>query len=286
MCRHSRARSNIAGEKVNRRWSACAEAAPNEGDAWELTLDAVGRFYERVLGRKADLQDATTRPVGCSVELIGGIYPEKATLLVSERGNCTSRWRLMEDPAFAPEPFNALAQRSVYKTMRASLRTPFALLSKKLSVFPEGSRRSRRSLGRGTRDPHLGTSNPGSAFRRAKIRIHGDYHLGQALHTGKDFVILDFEGEPARALSERKLKRSPLRDVTGMMRSFQYAAYSALWQPSMRLEDIPFLERWRDLWDRQIGSIFLARLSRGHAQTLSSFLKGRGASGWPQSVSA
>jgi maltose alpha-D-glucosyltransferase/alpha-amylase len=91
----------------------------------------------------------------------------------------------------------------------------------------------------------------------AKIRIHGDYHLGQVLYTGKDFVILDFEGEPARALSERKLKRSSLRDVTGMMRSFQYAAYSALWQPAMRTEDVPFLERWADLWYREMSSVFL-----------------------------
>ena len=94
-----------------------------------------------------------------------------------------------------------------------------------------------------------------------KIRIHGDYHLGQALYTGKDFVILDFEGEPARPLSERKLKRSALRDVAGMMRSFQYAAYSALWQPSMRTEDVPFLERWADLWYRQMSATFLAELS-------------------------
>jgi maltose alpha-D-glucosyltransferase/alpha-amylase len=91
----------------------------------------------------------------------------------------------------------------------------------------------------------------------AKIRIHGDYHLGQVLYTGKDFIILDFEGEPARALSERKLKRSALRDVAGMMRSYQYAAYSALWQPSMRTEDIPFLERWADFWYRQMSGVFL-----------------------------
>jgi len=73
----------------------------------------------------------------------------------------------------------------------------------------------------------------------------------------KRFVILDFEGEPARPLSERKLKRSALRDVAGMMRSFQYAAYSALWQPAMRAEDVPFLERWADLWYRQMSSTFL-----------------------------
>src|SRR5207237_7111816 len=80
----------------------------------------------------------------------------------------------------------------------------------------------------------------------AKIRIHGDYHLGQVLSTGKDFIILDFEGEPARPMSERKLKRSALRDVAGMMRSFQYDAYSALWQPDMHTEDVTFLDLWDD----------------------------------------
>src|SRR5262249_38589680 len=80
---------------------------------------------------------------------------------------------------------------------------------------------------------------------------------GQLVDTGKDFVILDFEGEPARPLSERKLKRSVLRDVAGMMRSFQYGAYSALWQPAMRKEDVPFLEHWADLWYRHMNSVFL-----------------------------
>ena len=234
-------------------------AVTNEGDVWSLTLDAVGRYYERVLGRKADLQNEIAPPGALLDELFGGVYPEKMKLLGQRTGELhLALASYPDDPAFRPEPFNAMAQRSVYQNMRASLRRAFTLLEKKLCDLPATFRdeakevlsaehevlaREKRLLDRRT--------------NAAKIRIHGDYHLGQLLYTGKDFVILDFEGEPARPLSERKLKRSALRDVAGMMRSFQYAAYSALWQPAMRKEDVPFLERWADLWYRHMGSVFL-----------------------------
>jgi maltose alpha-D-glucosyltransferase/alpha-amylase len=234
-------------------------AAPNEGDVWTRTVDAVGRYYDRVLERKAGLQNEST-PAGALLgELIGGVYPEKVKLFGQRTGELhLALASSTDDPAFRPEPFNAMTQRSVYQTMRTSLRRTFTLLEKKLPDLSRAFRdeakevlaaeqeilvREKRLLDRRT--------------NAAKIRIHGDYHLGQLLYTGKDFVILDFEGEPARPLSDRKLKRSGLRDVAGMMRSFQYAAYSALWQPAMRKEDVPFLERWADLWYREISSVFL-----------------------------
>ena len=235
------------------------EAVANEGDVWTLTVDALGRFYERVLERKADLQSETTSPGALLEELVGGVYPEKVNLLGQRTGELHLALASRTDnPAFAPEPFNSMTQRSVYQSMRTSLRRAFTSLEKKLSDVPAKFRdeakevlaaekeilaREKRLLDRRT--------------NAAKIRIHGDYHLGQLVYTGKDFVILDFEGEPARPLSDRKMKRSALRDVAGMMRSFQYAAYAALWQPAMRKEDVPFLESWADLWYRQTSSLFL-----------------------------
>jgi maltose alpha-D-glucosyltransferase/alpha-amylase len=234
-------------------------AVVSERDAWTLTLDSVGRYFERVLGRKADLQNQTAPPGTLLDELIGGVYPERAKLLGQRTGELHQALASSQDDrVFAPEPFNAMAQRSVFQSMRALLRRTSALLEKKIEELPEAFRAEAREVLAAEKE--ILEREKRILDRRsnaAKIRIHGDYHLGQLLYTGKDFVILDFEGEPARALSERKLKRSALRDVAGMMRSFQYAAYSALWQPAMRSEDAPFLERWADLWYRQMSSVFL-----------------------------
>src|SRR5207248_7394453 len=212
-----------------------------------------------VLARKAELKNESMPAATLIEEMIGGIYPEKAKLLAQRTGELhLALASVADDPLFSPEPFNAMAQRSVYQSMHALLRRNFDSLKKKLKDVPDHLRDEAQEV--------LGTEKEILAREKrlldrktnaAKIRIHGDYHLGQVLSTGKDFAILDFEGEPARPMSERKLKRSPLRDVAGMMRSFQYAAYSALWQPAMRPEDVPFLERWANLRYREMSSVLL-----------------------------
>jgi maltose alpha-D-glucosyltransferase/alpha-amylase len=92
----------------------------------------------------------------------------------------------------------------------------------------------------------------------ARIRIHGDYHLGQVLYANNDFFILDFEGEPARSLAERRAKYSPLKDVAGMLRSFSYAAYAGLLaHTARRPDDLERLEAWANLWEEWSSAVFL-----------------------------
>jgi maltose alpha-D-glucosyltransferase/alpha-amylase len=100
-----------------------------------------------------------------------------------------------------------------------------------------------------------------SKISGSRIRVHGDYHLGQVLHTGSDFVIIDFEGEPARPLSERRIKRSALRDVAGMLRSFHYAPYAVVHGAApgsyIRAEDLAQLEAGARFWHRWVGAAYL-----------------------------
>ncbi|MBO0709342.1 MAG: phosphotransferase, partial [Candidatus Dormibacteraeota bacterium] len=135
----------------------------------------------------------------------------------------------VDDPNFAPEPTNAMAARSIYQSIRSQVTQTMQLLRRQLKNLPEPLQPAAREVlaGEGALGQQL-RSLLGRRVRATRIRCHGDYHLGQVLFTGTDFMIVDFEGEPARPLAERRLKRWAARDVTGMLRSFEYAGEAAV----------------------------------------------------------
>ncbi len=243
---------------------------PNQGDCWTFTANTVMQYFEKVLSAKTEIEDLQQPPSFCDMqsadipseisELIGSFYLEMVSLL----GRRTAEMHAAlssrpEDPDFSPEPFSMLYQRSVYQSMRI-------LTIKTMQLTRENMKKMSGQVKQEISQLLASEQEILDAFRRilkkklstTKIRYHGDYHLGQVLFTGNDFIIIDFEGEPARALSERKLKRSPIRDIAGMIRSFHYAAYSAiLKRESLRPEDIPVLEPWADLWYCYVSGMFL-----------------------------
>jgi maltose alpha-D-glucosyltransferase/alpha-amylase len=168
----------------------------------------------------------------------------------------------LDDPQFAPEPFTALYQQSIYQSMRAQTSRTFQVLRRQLKQLPEPTRTDAEQLllteAALVARFHALLDRRMSALR---IRCHGDYHLGQVLYTGKDFAIIDFEGEPARPLSDRRIKRSPLRDVAGMLRSFHYAAHTALRDQAsaalVRQEDIGHARAWAHVWRLWVSAVFL-----------------------------
>lgn len=226
---------------------------PNEGDAWEYTLGALGRYYERVLARPQGSSDLVTPEL--IDEIVGGVYPER----VRQLGQRTAQMHLAlaaddGDPDFAPEAFTGLYQRSLYQSMRSATRRMSQLLHQRLASLPEPFREEAGALLKRQEEIlRRQATMLEHKISSTRIRHHGDYHLGQVLNTGRDFIIIDFEGEPARPLSERRLKRSPLRDVAGMLRSFHYAAYSALGQ----LPGNENLEKWAEIWVKSISDHFL-----------------------------
>jgi maltose alpha-D-glucosyltransferase/alpha-amylase len=134
-----------------------------------------------------------------------------------------------DDPAFAPEPFTDFYRQSLYHGMLALSMRSFELLRSSLPGLPEPARSEAGTLLE--REAQVRARFQALRDRRinaTRIRHHGDFHLGQVLHTGKDFVLIDFEGDPNLPIGQRRIKRSPLRDVASMLRSLHYAAHSAL----------------------------------------------------------
>jgi maltose alpha-D-glucosyltransferase/alpha-amylase len=245
------------------------EFVPNQGDAWQLSLDALDRYFDAVL---ADTHRPEEPPIG------QGSIVQRARVAPTERvtdwvGSYIDRIRLLgtrtaelhialasdpTNPMFAPEPYDIMHQQSMYGSVSAQLSRTFDLLRARVSTFtPEVRALAERLLAREGEIDRVLERITRRRIDVIRTRTHGDYHLGQVLWTGDDFQIIDFEGEPARPLSQRRFKRSPLRDVAGMLRSLQYASISALRNGRHRAEDMPLLTTWARAWMQWSAASFL-----------------------------
>jgi maltose alpha-D-glucosyltransferase/alpha-amylase len=270
-----------AGEPVT--LGILQELIPNEGDAWSYTLDALGRYFDRVLTSwlstpaaipAEPLIDLAEREMSADDFERLGVYVAQARLLAERTAELHVALASGRGKDFEPEPFSELYQRSLYDSLRSLTKKNLRFLRQRLARLPEAVRgEAEWVLGAEERILERFRRLTGRKLAAERIRTHGDYHLGQVLFTGRDFVILDFEGEPSRSLSERRLKRSPFRDVAGMLRSFQYAAYVKLFEEVaagvVSPQAVLDLEGWALYWERWVSAAFLqAYLRRVHGADL------------------
>jgi maltose alpha-D-glucosyltransferase/alpha-amylase len=229
---------------------------PNQGDGWTFTLDYLERFLDQ-------WRSAAEPPPGDAhggylalVHTLGVRTAELHRALATRTGN----------PAFEPEPILAEDLIEWRRRVQEEARATVALLEERLGELTLPAREDAREL-MNRQDRLMArieayTVSPGRAL---KLRYHGDYHLGQVLITKNDFLIIDFEGEPGRPFAERRRKHSPLRDVAGMLRSFNYARWTALRRAVQAAEDAARLEPLAAAWEAEARREFLAAYAEAAA---------------------
>ncbi|MCY7420406.1 MAG: maltose alpha-D-glucosyltransferase [Chitinophagaceae bacterium] len=240
------------------------------GNGRTYMFERLNEFHEQIVARQlsASTQITTklTQPISFDglpeelKEFIGFTVADGAGLLGTRTGEM--HVALASGPGltdFKPEDFSLHYQRSLFSGLQSLVRAAFQNLSKKIDSLPQQAREEAKIL-LGKKDEILKILKQiySKKMDVTRIRIHGNYQLRRVLFTGKDIAILDFGGDPTRSYSERRIKRSALRDVAGMIRSFYYAAYEGLiLDKKLRPEDIIKHEPYADLWIHQVSGYFL-----------------------------
>ncbi len=243
------------------------EFVPNGGDAWSVALKALDRFLGAASRSAADPDTVTGQEA--LRRMAGDFFPA-----IERLGETTARMHLAlasvdDDPAFAPEPIGEDDVQRAIEGFRKQVDTVMNDLGRQLEAIPG-------SFGAAVQEPlrevvraapdlrHRAEDLRALTGETVKVRIHGDYHLGQVLRAdqnapdGSEWYVLDFEGEPAKPLADRRSKQTVLRDVAGMLRSFNYAVRMAM--HDYQTNDLGArmaLERWATAWEREARTLFL-----------------------------
>ncbi len=242
----------------------------NTGSAWGMVIDTTIAFFEEVLANRDTVTvemaqplrllaapDATVPPtvtamagiLAAVMETLGQKTAYLHGILASDR----------ENPAFIPEPYTMLYQRSLYQSMQSNVKRTFAAMRKINSGTAESDRAYLNELAASEKD--IIAVYAQLLKRRLysmKIRIHGNYHLGHFLVDGREFILKDFEGSANKPMSERRIKRSPLRDVASMIHSIYWGtAYALHRYLKVQQKELSILDPWADTWFAHLSDIFV-----------------------------
>jgi maltose alpha-D-glucosyltransferase/alpha-amylase len=251
------------------------EHVTNQGTAWAYVLDSIDRFYENILSKKKEEREEIKKNFRLKSFLAGFEALEKEfyaegffdrffigniNLLGKRSGELHTALSSGNGvQAFLPEPFSSLYQRSIYQSIRSHIKSTFRLLEKKIKEVDENIREEAADL---LNMENSILNHAGKILKTKiegkKIRIHGDYNLKQILYTGKDFVIQNFEGNLNYPATERRLRRSALRDIAGLIYSLYSATYYSIQKYKSSMSDeLNELEPFSILWWQYISGILL-----------------------------
>jgi maltose alpha-D-glucosyltransferase/alpha-amylase len=260
---------------------------PNQGDGWQWFLEELTGWMATVAGRPAPeaLQVPDFRNI-CKETMEDPSGAQSTLEAAALLGRRTAELHLalsrsLDLPAFVPEPMAAENLVRDAERIEAQIKLTLEALKMKLATFDDITSDA-AGLVLSRRPELIGRARSIATLEACgqRIRIHGDYHLGQILRTvadakpdedGADFILIDFEGEPARPIEERRRKQSPLKDVAGMMRSFAYVAYVAVDRVAAESSERARLDRnklsaWAHWWQNTASAQFLRAYGSAVAQ--------------------